>query len=293
MVYTRAPADPLCYTQLQKATRKFICKAVYNFDMQFYMSLADKPSLQFDQVDSTLYTTILDSSAVRKESILCQRCKSEFHLGRDRSFRAKTTKKKIRAQRKWTRERRPISGSSTNGSTIIQKVAISSSDEPANKARNANEPTHARLVGGTTPLPIARSLPKLDSPSTWTPGNTPCMIAMIQLSRTNYSLVSLTEYTLVSEEFDNHAFQTITSPLFQILNLSLGNLNGRSVLIVRSAPSSNLHSSILSDRQWALYLKSAQHLLNGESSTSWHGPPVTRLRMESLRMTPWTTLLLI
>ena len=125
------------------------------------MKLAEKPNPQFDLVDPTLYTTILDSSAVRKEGILCQRCKSEFHLVRDSSFWEKTTLEENKGTKK-----------TGQGASADQwKVAISSSDEPANKARNANVPSYARLVGGPCPCRLQDlSILKLDSPfnlETW------------------------------------------------------------------------------------------------------------------------------
>ena len=83
--------DPRRYKELvryrdviQKANRKFMWSAVYNYDVQFRLSLT--PSARFDAGDTTLYTTILDSSAVRKESVSCQRCKSSNHLVRDCLF---------------------------------------------------------------------------------------------------------------------------------------------------------------------------------------------------------------
>ena len=75
---------------IQKAKRKFSWKAVYDLDVQFRMSLSGTAK-RLDQIDSTLYTTILDSSAVRAEGNSCQRCKSDHHLARDCSFRTKQT----------------------------------------------------------------------------------------------------------------------------------------------------------------------------------------------------------
>ena len=91
--------DPARYIELaryrnivQKANRKFRWCSVYEYDVQFRQSLSnDSAAGRFNSVDSTLYTTILDSSAVRKEGLICQRCKSENHLVRDCSFRAKST----------------------------------------------------------------------------------------------------------------------------------------------------------------------------------------------------------
>ncbi|KAK3739968.1 hypothetical protein QZH41_009484, partial [Actinostola sp. cb2023] len=92
-------SDPTRYNELaryrsiiQKANRKFRWSAVYDYDTQFRKSLDDiAPSGQLDIVDTTLYSTILDSSSVRKEGLTCQRCKSENHLVRDCLFRPKST----------------------------------------------------------------------------------------------------------------------------------------------------------------------------------------------------------
>jgi len=99
-------ADPAKYTELaqyrgiiQKANRKFRWKTVYDFDVQFRMSLSGTTG-RLDHIDSTLYTTILDSSAVCKEGISCQRCKSGHHLVRDCSFRAKQTVEETKAPTK-------------------------------------------------------------------------------------------------------------------------------------------------------------------------------------------------
>ena len=75
---------------IQKANWKFRWKAVYDFDVQFWTSLSGTTK-QLDQIDSTLYTTILDSSAVRAEGTSCQHCKSDHHLVWDCSFRTKQT----------------------------------------------------------------------------------------------------------------------------------------------------------------------------------------------------------
>ena len=71
---------PLRYKELaryrdviQKANRKFVWSVIYNYDVQFRLSLNLNTSVRFDTVDTTLYMTILDSSAVRKEGVSCQR----------------------------------------------------------------------------------------------------------------------------------------------------------------------------------------------------------------------------
>jgi len=58
------------------------------FDTQYRRSLEDIPR-QFDQIDTTLFATILDFSADRRDNVTCHRCKST-HLLRDCPFRTKT-----------------------------------------------------------------------------------------------------------------------------------------------------------------------------------------------------------
>lgn len=66
-----------------------MCSAVYNYNVQFYLTLTLKTSARFNTVDMTLHMKILDSSAIRKEGISYQHCKSPNHLVRDSLFRAK------------------------------------------------------------------------------------------------------------------------------------------------------------------------------------------------------------
>ena len=111
---------PLCYKELaryrdviQKANRKCVWSAVCNYDVQFRLSLNLNTSARFDTVDTTLYTTILDSSAVRKEGVSCQRCKSPNHLMRDCIFRAKTALEENQGAKKLSSRLRPDSSQPT------------------------------------------------------------------------------------------------------------------------------------------------------------------------------------
>ena len=86
---------------IQKANRKFIWKAVYDFDVQFRTHLSTATTPRFDQAKSTtIYTAVLDSSAVRKEATSCQRCKSDNHLIRDCSFRPRPSLEETKGQKK-------------------------------------------------------------------------------------------------------------------------------------------------------------------------------------------------
>lgn len=134
------------------------------------MSLSENAKAgRLDNVDTTLYTMILDSSAVRKDGTSCQRCKSEHHLVRDCSFRRNHRWRRIRAARKWARERQETkvnNGNTRNDLQTTLRAAIYSSGKLANKEPNASEPIHARLIGGTTLGPIANLLPAPKSPFT-------------------------------------------------------------------------------------------------------------------------------
>ena len=154
---------------IQKVNRKFQWTAVYDYDVQFQMSLSENAKAgRLDIVDTTLYTMILDSSAVRKDRTSCQRCKSEHHLVRDCSFR-RNRHWRIRAARKWAREHQETkvnNGNTRNGLQTTLRAAIYSSGELASKEPNAREPMYARLVGGTTLWLIANLLPAPKSPFT-------------------------------------------------------------------------------------------------------------------------------
>lgn len=54
---------------IQKTNRKVVWSAVCNYDVQFCLSLTLNTSARFNTIGKTLYTTILDSSVVRKDGI--------------------------------------------------------------------------------------------------------------------------------------------------------------------------------------------------------------------------------
>ncbi|KAL9975402.1 hypothetical protein ACROYT_G012560 [Oculina patagonica] len=97
----------------EKANRKFVWSALYNYDVQFRLNLTINTTARFDTVNTTLYTTILDSSAIRKEGISCQRCKSPNHLVRDCLFRAKTALEENQSAKKISPRTCPDSGQQT------------------------------------------------------------------------------------------------------------------------------------------------------------------------------------
>ena len=127
------------------------------------MSLSENAKAgRLDIVDTSLYTTVLNSTAVRNDGISCQRCKSEIvPFARNRRWR------RIRAARKRARERQETKvnyGNIRNGLQTTSRAAIYSSVELASRERNASEQMYARLVGGTTLWPIANLLPAPKSP---------------------------------------------------------------------------------------------------------------------------------
>ena len=108
---------------IQKANRKFSWTAVYEFDVQFRRGLSTIQG-RLDMIDTTLYATILDSSAVRKESSSCARCKSLYHLVRDCPFRARTAveeNKKEKTNEQWKYDRWTHNG--TEGCNLYQRRA--------------------------------------------------------------------------------------------------------------------------------------------------------------------------
>ena len=74
--------------QIQLANRKFRWPFVYMFDVQTRTRAASRNDIRLDVLDTTLYTTILDASALRAHPKQCTRCKSFNHLVRDCPFLA-------------------------------------------------------------------------------------------------------------------------------------------------------------------------------------------------------------
>ena len=120
---------------------------------------------RLDQIDSTLYTTILDSSAVRAEGNIASRTIIWYEIVpfvRNKRWRVKSCQKRAPQQ--------CLNGNSQSGSKTASKDAICTSEKHVNKEKTVNEPMFARFVGGTTQWPTANSLPVLNSPfnpSTW------------------------------------------------------------------------------------------------------------------------------
>ena len=72
--------------QIQLAIRKFRWPCVYMFDVQTRTRAASRKDIRLDVLDTTLYTTILDASALRAHPKQSTHCKSFDHLVRDCPF---------------------------------------------------------------------------------------------------------------------------------------------------------------------------------------------------------------
>ena len=79
--------------QIQAASRKFRWSCVYLYDVKLRMELASRgdTSARLDIIDTTLYATILEASALRVGAKQCSRCKSYDHLVKDCPFLAHDT----------------------------------------------------------------------------------------------------------------------------------------------------------------------------------------------------------
>ena len=128
--------------------------------------------VSLDVLDTTLYTTILDASALRAHPKQCTRCKSFDHFVSDCPFLAQ---EKLRAPAPSPPEQpRLPHGNSTSGSLLQdRRAATCTSENGATSAMPVNEPTYAKLAGGTTPRPIAQALPEIKlqfNPQRWRSG---------------------------------------------------------------------------------------------------------------------------
>lgn len=76
---------------IQKTNNKYMWPAVYRYDVQFRRRLAvGDDHFAYDRVDSDLFVTILDATAVKQPSSHtngCFRCKSQFHSVKQCPFR--------------------------------------------------------------------------------------------------------------------------------------------------------------------------------------------------------------
>ena len=222
---------PLHYKELaryrdviQKANRKFVWSAVYNYDFQFRLSLNRNTSARFDTVDTTLYTTILDLSAIRKEGISWQRCKTPNHLVGDCLFHAKTALEENQGAKKLSSRPCPDSSQPTYV-WKYEKWFTSNDKEGCNlfQCNSCHQGTEckcahfARLAGGSTLWPIVNTLLDINSPfyiDTWTD----CLSRYPELTLANDLLHDIRSGVKIgfsgnrfSQIYDNHLSAT-TNP---------------------------------------------------------------------------------
>ena len=100
---------------IQMANRKFRWANVYMFDIQSRMKAATRrQNPQLHILDTTLYTTMLDASALRPHPRQCSRCKSFDHLVRDCAFLETETLEEVKSQQKATTKGKPTGNQSTS-----------------------------------------------------------------------------------------------------------------------------------------------------------------------------------
>jgi len=91
-------------TLIQQCDRRYSWHAIYSYDIQFRAKCGAKKSFAFDELDVTLYTTILDATAIRSGGgRQCLRCRSYDHIVRECPFPeeatlAQTSEKKQKSQ---------------------------------------------------------------------------------------------------------------------------------------------------------------------------------------------------
>lgn len=247
---------------IQNANRKFLWSAVYNYDVQFRLGLTLNTSARFDTVDTTLYTTILDSSTFRKDGISCQRCKSPNH----RRWRKNQSEKRSRT--------RPDSGQQANN-WKFEKWFTGHGKEGCNlfqpnSCQQGTECAHVcKACRGSTLWKIVNTLPDFNSSfktDTWTD----CSSRYRDQTLANDLLHDICFGVNIgfsgnhdSQIYENH-FLAKTNPEAVAKELE------RELTLNRK-----IGPFLTSDRQ----LKSTQYLRNAASSAIYPGPSLTLLTM--------------
>ena len=90
---------------IQNVDVKYQWHAVSSYDMRFRANLAKTKSFDYDILDTTLFTTIFDATAVKSTARSCLRCKSFEHFVKNCPFPAETLREAPDKSQK-TRERR-------------------------------------------------------------------------------------------------------------------------------------------------------------------------------------------
>lgn len=66
--------------QIQKWNEKYNWQSVYTYDIRFRAKLSSTKQLNFSDIDTHLVVTVLDATAVRRNSQRCHRCSSSDHM---------------------------------------------------------------------------------------------------------------------------------------------------------------------------------------------------------------------
>ena len=96
--YLLVNQNPGCYKELsmyrnfiQSCDQKFIWSAVYSYDSRFRAKLSQIPGCSYSNVDSDIYTSVFDVTAVRRDGKRCFRCKAPDHVVQECPFPATDT----------------------------------------------------------------------------------------------------------------------------------------------------------------------------------------------------------
>ena len=144
--------------KIQLANRKFRWLFVYLFDVQICVHAASRKDAQvrLDLLDITLYTTILDGSALRLHPKQCTFASPLIiYCGID-PFSRKKNHKRRRAVHQglwWTAHWRSTHGNDRSAlPSHARKAATFINESGETSERPASEPTCAELFGGTTSM---------------------------------------------------------------------------------------------------------------------------------------------
>ena len=71
---------------IQKCSHKYYWQAVYTYDLRIRAKHGAMKSFRFNEIDTDLFVTVLDSTAVKQNAVRCLRCKGYDHLVQDCPF---------------------------------------------------------------------------------------------------------------------------------------------------------------------------------------------------------------
>lgn len=79
----------VCYRQfIQSCDQKYYWQAVSAYDVRFRATLAQSRSFEYANVDSSIFVTVLDATAVKRDARRCHRCRAYDHVVSDCPFPA-------------------------------------------------------------------------------------------------------------------------------------------------------------------------------------------------------------